>query len=280
MAVWGPGASPRTAAPLIDAEPADRSAKPPHRWWDIVVLPVFASVLLVALAVGGIALALQFGFGPPGDPLADMARFAAWAVADPVILNVGNMLGYALLVFMLMLLLAWRGFTLQRAHFSVFGVGAVVVAVLCGALLALFIMQVIEFLPRETLNEIEALESQIMPDTVAGIVAFAILAVVFAPFAEELYFRGVVLPVLARRLRFAAAAVISSAFFSVIHGHLFLLGGIGGWALAGAIFTVGLALACAARWSGALYAPVAMHAAYNATLFAPAVMMLVAGDQT
>lgn len=280
MAVWGPEAAPRAAAPFIDGEPVDRPQKPPHRWWDIVVVPVFATVLLAALAIGGVVLALLFGFGPTGDPAADVERFAARAATDPVIVNASNILGYVLLVFTLILLLAWRGQTLRRVHFPVFGAGAVVVAVLCGALLALVIMQAIEFLPRQALNEIEAMESLIMPDTMAGMVAFAILAVVFAPLAEELYFRGVVLPVLARRLRFAAAAVISSAFFSVIHGHLFLLGGIGGWALAGAIFTVGLVLAGAARWSGALYAPVAMHAAYNATLFVPMVTMLLAGDQT
>ena len=49
--------------------------------------------------------------------------------------------------------------------------------------------------------------------------AFAFLAIAFAPFMEELFFRGFLYPVLARRWGVGASILVTSAAFASIHGR-------------------------------------------------------------
>lgn len=82
-----------------------------------------------------------------------------------------------------------------------------------------------------------------------------VLAVAVAPVAEETLFRGVLLPVLARRFGGAAGVIFSAAVFAALHLHA------GSMA---PLFVVGVALGAAALYSGSLWAPIALHAAFNA----------------
>lgn len=86
-------------------------------------------------------------------------------------------------------------------------------------------------------------------------VYFVVLAVGLAPIFEEILFRGMLLPVLARRYGGWAAMLVTSFLFAVIHGHLpsFLT-----------LFVLSSALSLAYVFSGSLVVPIAMHAIFNA----------------
>ncbi len=84
-------------------------------------------------------------------------------------------------------------------------------------------------------------------------------AVIAAPLAEELYFRGFVYGGLRRDLPFAVASGLSAAIFSGIH--------LMAWSTV-PLFLVGLAAAVAYERYRTLWAPLALHAAFNGTALA------------
>ena len=90
------------------------------------------------------------------------------------------------------------------------------------------------------------------PWTRAGFVFFA---VVLAPFAEEALFRGILLPMLVRRIGSVAGLALTAIGFAALHADL-------GTFPALALFSVALSLAYAR--TGTLWVPVGMHALFNA----------------
>jgi len=84
--------------------------------------------------------------------------------------------------------------------------------------------------------------------------AFVFFAVVVAPIAEEATFRGVLLPLLVRRLGPAWGVALVAVGFAALHADL-------GTACALAAFSVALSLAYAR--TGTLLVPIAMHALFN-----------------
>lgn len=83
----------------------------------------------------------------------------------------------------------------------------------------------------------------------------ALWAVLLAPLAEEIFFRGMLFPVLLQHLRPATAIALVSCCFGAIHLHLpsFL-----------PLTTLSVALCSAYVATGSLMVPVAMHMAFNA----------------
>ncbi|MBN1268923.1 MAG: CPBP family intramembrane metalloprotease [Kiritimatiellae bacterium] len=80
------------------------------------------------------------------------------------------------------------------------------------------------------------------------------LAVALAPLAEELIFRGIGLPLLARKAGFPAAIVIVSVLFAAMHFHLPSLV---------PLFVIALAFSLAYAYTGSILVPAVMHAAFN-----------------
>lgn len=83
---------------------------------------------------------------------------------------------------------------------------------------------------------------------------FVVLAAGLAPVFEEILFRGLLLPVLARRYGAWAALLGTSFLFAVIHGHLPSFA---------PLFGLSLALGFAYIVSASLLVPIAMHALFN-----------------
>ena len=81
-------------------------------------------------------------------------------------------------------------------------------------------------------------------------------AIVVAPLAEEIYFRGFLFGGMRRDLSFALASGLSAAIFSGIH--------LMAWSTV-PLFLVGLGAAVAYERYRTLWAPLAMHAAFNGT---------------
>ena len=100
--------------------------------------------------------------------------------------------------------------------------------------------------------------------TTASAYAMAGYGILVAPFIEELFFRGFLFPVLARRSGVAAAAVLTSLAFMLIHTSQLA----GAWLPLLILFCVGMVFTLARAWTGSVAVPFLMHTAYNATLFA------------
>ncbi len=83
---------------------------------------------------------------------------------------------------------------------------------------------------------------------------FAILAILLAPVFEEILFRGLLLPVIARRFGAWAALLVTSFLFASIHGHLPSFA---------TLFAFAFALGSAYILTGSLTVAIVMHALFN-----------------
>ena len=90
----------------------------------------------------------------------------------------------------------------------------------------------------------------------------SVFGITMAPFLEELFFRGFLYPVLARRWGVAVAVVLTSLGFSLIHAQQ--LGKAWGPLLI--IFIVGLVLTITRAMTKSVASGVLIHIAYNATI--------------
>jgi hypothetical protein len=99
----------------------------------------------------------------------------------------------------------------------------------------------------------------------------AFFGVLVAPLMEELFFRGFLYPVLARRMGMAVSIVLTGIGFALVHaqqlGHA--------WGPVLIIFLVGVALTTARALAKSVAAGWLIHFAYNGTLFA--LMFLATG---
>jgi hypothetical protein len=89
----------------------------------------------------------------------------------------------------------------------------------------------------------------------------SIFAVTFAPLMEELFFRGFLYPVLARRLGVIGSIILTSAAFGILHGAQLKYS----WAVL-IIFLVGVALTTVRAITKSVAASFLMHVGYNGTL--------------
>jgi len=81
-----------------------------------------------------------------------------------------------------------------------------------------------------------------------------LLATVLAPLYEECLFRGIVLPVLLRRMGTGPAIALTSLIFAAIHMHLPSLA---------PLFVVSVGFSLAYLYTGSLWASICMHAIFN-----------------
>jgi membrane protease YdiL (CAAX protease family) len=92
--------------------------------------------------------------------------------------------------------------------------------------------------------------------------ALSILSVTLAPLMEELFFRGFLYPVLARRLGLPIAVVLTALGFALL--HVAQLGRAWGPVLV--IFLVGIVLTIVRAKTNSVAAGVLIHMAYNGTI--------------
>jgi membrane protease YdiL (CAAX protease family) len=115
-----------------------------------------------------------------------------------------------------------------------------------------------------TLSGSEATPEQVLTegiaDTPVALLLAALAAVVMAPIAEELLFRGLLHRGLRQRMRRPSALVLSSVLFAVVHVDVAASQPL---ALVGLTF-VGVVLALAHERTGSLLVPVVIHATHNA----------------
>ncbi len=90
----------------------------------------------------------------------------------------------------------------------------------------------------------------------AALACYAILAVVVVPVGEEIFFRGILFPLLVRQAGVFAALVVGAAVFATVHFNLAALV---------PLFILGIACSLGYAISGSLIVPIVMHMAFNAT---------------
>jgi len=96
------------------------------------------------------------------------------------------------------------------------------------------------------------------------VLVFALGAVVVAPFAEEVFFRGILLPAAARMVGVRAGLALQAIVFGLIH----VQGAPETWPLAIPLALVGWCAGFVYLRTGSLAVPVLLHATFNALNFA------------
>jgi membrane protease YdiL (CAAX protease family) len=103
----------------------------------------------------------------------------------------------------------------------------------------------------------------------------AIFAVTLGPLMEELFFRGFLYPVLARRFGVTASVVVTAAGFGIIHGAQLAFA----FGLVFIIFLVGLVLTIVRAKTNSVGASFLVHVAYNSTIVAMGIVAARHGEK-
>lgn len=234
-----------------------RSEDPPWTGWDvlqIVALTVFVVFLFVFIAVFAVHRLLY-----PHVPLIDVARM-------PLVSVIPQMLAYlVVLAFMVAVIKRRPGQSFWRLlpwNWPTFWI-----TYICEGVVLTFALQgLAHFLPMPKELPIDRFFS-----TASEAWVLSIFAVTLAPLMEELFFRGFLYPVLARRLGVTASVLLTSIAFGLIHAPQ--LGRAWGPVLV--VFLVGLVLTIVRAITKSVACGFLIHVAYNGTL---TLLLFIASD--
>jgi membrane protease YdiL (CAAX protease family) len=228
---------PLTAAPAED---------PPWTGWDVVRIAVLALVVIGALNVAAMAALRIWSHGR-------VTNFAT----NPKILVPIQLVSYMCVVAFMYLIVRSYGrefWSAVRWRWP----AAAATYIFAGAVLAIAVQMSSAVLP---IPKSLPIEKFFRDRTDAWLMT--IFGTTVAPLVEELFFRGFLYPVLARRLGAISGTILTSLGFAVIHqGQL-----AHAWAPLLLLFAVGLALTIARARTGSVATSFLIHVAYNGTLF-------------
>lgn len=240
--------------PEPDVRPSFEIRHPDPVWtgWDVLLLALMTVVSIVVLSVIGVAIASRVATFHGLSP-ADLAREPRLIVPVQV--------GAYIAVMGLMALIVRRGdytrslwrevhWNLPRANWFTFLFGGVALAIAVQVSSAL--LPIPKQLPIEKFFK-NAPSAYIM----------AIFGTTAAPLFEELFFRGFLYPVLARRAGITFGTIMTAALFAFIHQSQLGMA----WAPLLLLFIVGLVLTVVRVKTNSVGASFLIHVAYNATLF-------------
>ncbi|MGD0214774.1 MAG: CPBP family glutamic-type intramembrane protease [Terriglobales bacterium] len=233
------------SAGLIPAAPPD----PAWNGWDVLRLMVLT---IVALFVGVFAVLFvaRIWLYPHGD-LGVIAHI-------PLVLVAGQSVAYLLvLAYMYVLVTRERGRPdfLAAVHWN--WPSNIAGYVFAGFALSLTLQALAHFLPIPKELPIDTYFR-----TPAEAWALGILSITLAPLMEELFFRGFLYPVLARRLGLPVAVLLTALGFALLHGSQLKFS----WGPVLVIFLVGLVLTMVRAKTNSVAAGVVIHMAYNGTI--------------
>lgn len=271
MAIWGPDAE-RAALPP-EEEVASPAPRPALRGYDVFLLPLGAAALAVLASMAAIPADWALN-APPGMPLrawVPQVSFSVWFA------YLAQLALYAGFILTAIALLRLRGASLMAVYFPRIRWRSVFAAGCLGAIFAVFFMWLVSLLPPATQQKLLEQSELLSPSGRGEALALLLIAVLLAPIAEELYFRGVLFRLLSTRLSFLWSACLTAILFSLSHGHLFAMPGLGGFVLTGLLFAVGFVFAALTQLTGSLRASAFMHGVYNAVLLGPSIIAVFAG---
>jgi membrane protease YdiL (CAAX protease family) len=216
--------------------------------WDVlrVAFATIGSIIVFLLLVASLAHRLLY----PGLPFAEVSKY-------PLVTVIAQFLAY-LVVFAYMVALVDRkagGDFWHAIHWN--WPRNWLPYVMGGIVLAFGLQAFAHFLPMPKELPIDRFFQ-----TPAEAWILSLFGATFAPLIEELFFRGFLYPVLARRLGIFLGVVVTAAGFGLIHSPQ--LGRA--WAPILVVFLVGLALTITRAVTNSVAAGVIIHMTYNTTL--------------
>ena len=242
---------PTIESPPPPAAPAIRHAEDPlWGWWGVLSIAVvtFAAVMFFLVSSTLVAKKLLY----PRQSFLEVAQ------QHPLLVVLGQALAYlAVLIFMMQLVKRGSGQPFWQA--IRWNWPANPWPYLAGGVAMAVCLQAIgRFLPMPRELPIDRFFR-----TSAEAWTLAIFGLAVAPLMEELFFRGFLYPVLARKLGVAVSVVLTGLGFGLIHASQ--LGKA--WAPVLIVFLVGVVLTIVRAVTKSVAAGVLMHFAYNGTIF-------------
>jgi len=234
------------------------------RWCDVLVVLVAGS-LAGGMAV--IAILLVNALGSSGNDLAALNpdRIFSGASAD-FALNQLFLVALEVPFFAIFWLVAKRRLPSPfRSYFPAISSISLLLAAGSGAAVAALCEFSNEMLARASIVtfHLSDFDRAIIPHSLGQTVAVIGTVVMLAPFVEECFYRGMLLDWLRRKLGAWLAVLFSAAIFAAVHGYMGMHPGLEGWIDTAEIFAGGIVMAIWALQTGSLWAPLAVHAAYN-----------------
>ena len=222
---------------------------PPWSGWDVLVLTILTLVIMVA-CIFAAAYAVHAYLSP----------HLPWAasVTRPEVIVGGQVLAY-LFVFALMYKLAQShgdGRALETIRWN--WPSGWTSYLLAGVGLEICLLPFALLLPMP-----KNLPMDEFFRTARDAYILSVFGIFFAPLFEELFFRGFLYPVLARRFGMWPSIVLTAIAFASVHGSQLKYS----WGPVLVIFLVGLALTTVRAVKKSIACTVLMHMAYNATIF-------------
>lgn len=234
------------AAVIVTPQPAARPVRDPA-WsgWDVLLIAVLTFIAL---------LALQFSVAAAAQVLWYHRESFADVLQKPILLLVSQFLMYAVVATFMVLLVEgkyhvpfWRAiqWNWPRSEWKLLALGA-------ATLFTLGLLQSLLPMPKDTPFEH-------LFDRPRDAYLLAIIAVSVGPLMEEIFFRGLMYPVLARRLGVVWGVVLTALPFGLVHLPQY------GWAWGAALVIVLVGVVCgvvraATRSVGASFL---VHVGYN-----------------
>lgn len=244
------GLSSAVPEPLIP--PPEHLRFPSWSAWDVLAVLAITAVAVFGFSVAALFIARSFP-AYRSTPVADLATNArvvigAQAAAYPIVIA---------FIFVLVRSRSHERFG-KAIHWNWPGVYAPGFFVM-GIILAVVIDGLSRFLP---IPKSVPMDKYFNDATSAYLLAA--FGLTLAPLLEELFFRGLLYPLLRRAFGFAVALVLTAAAFAAIHGTQ--LGYA--WAPILSIFMVGVVLTAARARTNSVASSFLMHCGYNFALFA------------
>ncbi len=237
---------------LPEPEPAWRPGQEHPSWsvWDAVT--IFVVFLISVMIVGGVALGIAAHLGAGGGaPVTELAR-------DPKVIVPAQCLAYLVTVAVAYFMVRTRATSFLRAIRWDFPSSQFVGFIGAGIALSLLVQAASWLLPIPKSLPIEHLfrdagDAWIM----------AVFGCTVAPLVEELLFRGILYPALARRLGMVTAVGITAVSFAALHTQQLAFA----WAPVLMVLIVGVVLTLVRARTGSVAASFLIHAGYNFTIF-------------
>ena len=222
---------------------------PAWNGWDVVRLIV---ITILSLFIGVFAVLFIARWKVyPYMPLGEVARI-------PLVIVAGQSVAYLLILAYMYVLVTRerrRPDFLAAIHWN--WPSNMAVYILLGFVLSIGLQALAHFLPIPKELPIDDFFR-----TPAEAWALGILSITLAPLMEELFFRGFLYPVLARRLGLPIAVVLTALGFAALHGAQLQFS----WGPVLVIFLVGVVLTVVRAKTNSVAAGVLIHMAYNGTI--------------
>jgi len=240
----GPETTP--VIPLTSTPPTLKG--PPWSGWDVLLLIGVTIGASSAISIAVVAAAHSLFFRT--TPWIDVARI-------PELLLLSQLLGYIVVLLIMYRLLKtrtgefWRTIQWNWPQSNWFGY------VVAGTVVFLLLASVGRLLPIPKSLPIDRFFENARQAAIMSVFAVAI-----APLMEELFFRGFLYPVLARRLGMIISILLTAGAFALLHGAQLQFS----WAAVLIIFVVGIVLTTVRALTKSVAASFLLHVGYNLSI--------------